>query len=424
MKPTGLTHALFTYSLLKASVAALALTLVSAPSGWAGSKYEVLHEFGDGSDGMVPGFGLTFDLKGNLYGVTYQGGPGCKSNRYCGTVFQLARQTNGTWMEKILYNFTTRSEGYGPNGGVTFDNKGDLLGAVAGGPNGTSALYQLAPGSKGLSLIYDAGAELNVVLDKADNIYGYLGSGMYGAGAISELLHGSDGWTLDTLYSFCNPQTCPDGDGPLAPLTWDAAGNLYGTMFFGGNGPPKCPGSLGCGVAFQMTPNGDGTWTYHLLHRFAAFPYDGRYPYAGLVVDAAGNAYGAASGGGPHGGGTIYKLTPTSKGFWKQTVLYDFPNCANGCGPNTSLVFDQAGNLYGTAGGGLTVCGGGGFYCGVVYKLTPQAGGTWKYSLLHKFNSADGAGANAIIIDGKGNLFGTTIAGGTYNFGVAFEITQ
>jgi hypothetical protein len=173
-----------------------------------------------------------------------------------------------------------------------------------------------------------------------------------------------------------------------------------------------------------MTPNSNGTWMYRVLHRFAAFPNDGRYPYAGLLVDKSGVVYGATYLGGPLGNGTVFKLSRSSKGQWKQTVLYDFPNCANGCGPDTSLVFDKAGNLYGTGGGGNTVCGGGGYYCGVVFKLTPQAKGKWKYSALHKFNSTDGAGASGVIVDGKGNLFGTTITGGTHNFGVAFEITK
>jgi len=395
-----------------------------AASASAGTSYKVLHNFRYGNQGQIgpPGGPLVLDPRGDLYGGA-GGGVGC-SGYGCGLIYRLSPH-GGVWSFNVVYEFSGEKGGAFPQQ-VFLDDSGDLFGSLAGDAGAAVAgVYELTSigGNPNFTMLYEPGG-CCLTLDKAGNLYGSVGSGTYGAGAISELLHGSDGWTLDTLYSFCNPQTCPGGDGPLAPLTWDAAGNLYGTMFFGGNGPPKCPGSLGCGVAFQMTPNGDGTWTYHLLHRFAAFPYDGRYPYAGLVVDAAGNAYGAASGGGPHGGGTIYKLTPTSKGFWKQTVLYDFPNCANGCGPNTSLVFDQAGNLYGTAGGGLTVCGGGGFYCGVVYKLTPQAGGTWKYSLLHKFNSADGAGANAIIIDGKGNLFGTTIAGGTYNFGVAFEITQ
>lgn len=404
---------------------ALLLGLISMLISGAGAatKYKILHVFTDGKDGGLPGFNLALDNNGNLYGVTYQGGTGTTCNGGCGTVFELTRRSNGQWSEEVLHNFATRSDGDGPNGGPALDAKGVLYGAAIGGPNGTAALYQLAPraGRWSYSLIFDQGAGLSVLFDRADNIYGYLGPGKYGSGAVGKLIHGSTGWTLKTLYSFCNPQSCPDGDGPADPLTWDAAGNLYGTTLYGGNGPPKCPGSLGCGVAFQMTPNSDGTWKYHVLHRFAAFPNDGQYPDGGLVVDAAGNAYGVTAYGGVHGNGTVFKLTPSSGGGWKQTVLYDFPNCANGCFPGTTLLFDKAGDLYGVGSGGLADCQG--YTCGLVFKLAPQAGDKWKYSVVHKFTGTDGGFPNGVIIDDKGNLFGTTQAFGTFGYGVAFEIT-
>jgi hypothetical protein len=169
-----------------------------------------------------------------------------------------------------------------------------------------------------------------------------------------------------------------------------------------------------------MTAKGNGTWTYHILHRFASFPSDGQTPSGGLVLDTSGDLYGDAALGGVHGNGTVFKFTPAS-GHWKQTVLYDFPNCADGCFPFGTLVFDKAGNLYGAASGGLADCGG--YTCGVIFKLTPQSGGHWKYSVLHKFNGADGDFPWGVIVDGKGNVFGTTENGGTYNAGVAFEIT-
>lgn len=170
-----------------------------------------------------------------------------------------------------------------------------------------------------------------------------------------------------------------------------------------------------------MTPNSDGTWTYHVLHRFANFKTDGQLPDGGLVVDASGNAYGVTAYGGIHGNGTVFEFTRSSEGHWKQTVLYDFPNCADGCLPGTTMVFDRAGNLYGTASGGVAECGG--YTCGVVLKLTRVTGGKWKYGVLHKFNGPDGGFPYGVILDGKGNLYGTTQAFGKYNAGVAFEIT-
>ncbi|MGA8489083.1 MAG: choice-of-anchor tandem repeat GloVer-containing protein [Terriglobales bacterium] len=399
----------------------LGLCLTVMPQAMAGVRYKTLHVFTGRRDGGLPAFNLALDSTGNLYGVTSAGGPECKSKNYCGTVFQLMQLTDGKWEEKVLHGFTKWGDGDGPNGGPAIDAKGNLYGAATAGPGGIAALYQMAPEAGGWSykLIYGHGAGLTVLFDKADNIYGYLGPGTYGSGAVSELIHKSKGWAPKTLYSFCNPYSCPDGDGPLAPPSWDGAGNLYGTTYFGGNGPPNCPGSLGCGVAFQMTPNSDGSWTYHVLHRFANFKTDGQYPYGGLTVDSKGNVYGTTTEGGKFGNGTVFELTPTSGGHWKQTVLYDFPNIYLGGAPWANLLFDKAGNLYGTAGGGNLSCP---QTCGVIFKLAPQAGGNWKYSLVHKFNGTDGDSPNGLTMDGAGNLYGTTEYGGEYNYGGAFKL--
>ena len=248
-----------------------------------------------------------------------------------------------------------------------------------------------------------------------------MGDGQYKYyGAVAELSPGSGGWTYTALDSFCSQQGCPDGYGMPAPPIWDEKGNLYGTTAHGGNRPSYCSaGGNGCGVIFEMTPNGDGTWTYHVLHRFASSSTDGQTPGGGLVMDAAGNLYGNTGGGGVHDNGTIFKFSFTD-GHWKKTVLYNFPNCADGCYPYDAIVFDKAGNLYGGANGGLPDCDG--YDCGVVFKLSPQAGGTWTYSVVHKLTGTDGEYPLGLIIDDKGNLFGTTQAFGKYHFGTAFEI--
>jgi uncharacterized repeat protein (TIGR03803 family) len=165
-----------------------------------------------------------------------------------------------------------------------------------------------------------------------------------------------------------------------------------------------------------MTPNGDGTWAYHVLHRFSGGA-DGYYPYGSLTVDASGAAYGTTTHGGPHGNGNVFKLTP-SNGQWKVTVLYGFPNENNGLAPGNDLVFDKAGNLYGIA--GSTACGGA---CGLVFKLSPQKNDKWKYTVLHQFYLTDGDYPNGLTMDSQGHLYGTTHAGGKYRYGVVFEIT-
>src|SRR5580692_2745657 len=246
-----------------------------------------------------------------------------------------------------------------------------------------------------------------------------MGRGQYKYGAIAELSPNSDGWTYTTLYSFCVFRC---GYSPSAPPIWDGKGNLFGATTDGGVAQPACWTYAGCGVIFEMTPNGDGTWTYHILHRFLKFSSkDGQTPNGGLAMDAAGNLYGVTVYGGVHNQGRVFKLT-FSGGRWKETALYDFPNCADGCLPAGTPAFDRAGNLYATASGGLADCGG--YTCGVVFKLSPQQNGTWKYSVVYKLHGTDGNFLPyGVIVDSKGNIFGTTSAGGTYNSGVAFEIT-
>ena len=214
---------------------------------------------------------------------------------------------------------------------------------------------------------------------------------------------------------------CPDGELP-SNLIWDAAGNLYGVAFGGGDVYPKC---YGCGTVFELSPQAGGGWKDRTLHKFGAFHDDGRYPSSGLVLDGSGNLYGATGGGGSHacgeaGCGTVFKLTPGSDGRWKETILYNFQGGRNGAVGLGPLVFDKAGNLYGTtAFGGDAQCD-----CGVVYKLTPGSNGKWKYTRLHAFVASDGYEPGAgLIIDSQGNLYGTTAVGGKYGGGVVFEIT-
>ena len=404
-------------------VVALAWAVVLAAQTRETSHFKVLHNFGAAKDGVVPSGPLSLDGRGDLYGSTYDGGTGKCSDYGCGMTYELQPQAGGGWKETALHEFAGGSDGSTPIGNLVLDANRNLYGTTNAGGGGHASVFELGRGAKWkLSPLYGPYFSPGLTFSNLGDLYGFLGPGNLGAGAIGELLPGAKGWIYKQLYSFCSPKGgCPDGDGPDAPLSWDTHGNLYGTTVFGGNGPPECPGSLGCGVAFQMTPNSDGTWTYHVMHRFANFKTDGQYPYAGLVVDASGNAYGATASGGVYGSGTIFKLTLSTGGRWKQIVLYDFPNCAEGCAPSFTLVFDKAGNLYGAGGGGNPDCGS--YTCGTVFKLAPQENGTWKYSAMHKFTGKDGNFPWGVIVDDKGNIFGTTSAGGTYNSGVAFEIT-
>jgi hypothetical protein len=416
-------------------ILAVALALVSLPSAWAASTFVVLYNFTGGNDGGLVASYPVLDPDGNVYGVTYWGGTGagCGSNG-CGVLFELALQANGQWTESTPFDFTKDSGGASPHA-LLFDGAGYLIGGtVAEAPGGPAPVFQLISegGVWNFNPIYEGGGT-DLVLGPAGSIYGVLGPGQYQAGAIGELSPGANGWTYTELYSFGGDDD-KDGYEPLAPLSWDAKGNLYGTTYWGGGiGLPNCIQGLGCGVAFELSRNrsatATGLWTYHVMHRFASTSTDGQNPNGGLTLDGQGNAYGTTPVGGaqcaPVGCGTIFKLTPFPAGpwLWTETILYDFPAlpaCSLGCAPAYNLVFDKAGNLYGVAGGGNLSCGG---TCGVVFKMTPGQNGQWSYSVIHEFDGTDGSGPLGLAIDGNGNLFGTTMTGGTYNLGVAFEIT-
>jgi uncharacterized repeat protein (TIGR03803 family) len=410
-----------------ASILAVVATAVAlVPVARGATKYKVLHNFGSGSDGTFPSGPLLLGKKGSLFGVTYDGGTGSCSDYGCGVLFMLAPQADGKWSEAVLHDFAGGSDGASPDGGLIFDGAGNLYGTLGGdGSVDVAGVFELSRGDGGWSntVLYSDNSGPGLVWDKLGNLYGEIGPGDYfHVGAIGELLAGSKGWAYAQLYSFCSQDHCDDGYGPPAPPIWDDHGNLYGTTSDGGVSHPKCGTSSGCGVVFKMTPNGDSTWTYDILHRFASFATDGQTPSGGLVMDGSGNLYGDTLDGGSHGNGTIFRFAPAAGGGWKQTVLYDFPSCADGCLPTGTLVFDKDGNLYGAAGGGIPDCAG--FTCGVVFKLTSQKNGKWSYSVLHKFTLKDGAFPQGVTLDERGNIFGTTLNGGAHNdAGVAFEIT-
>jgi uncharacterized repeat protein (TIGR03803 family) len=230
------------------------------------------------------------------------------------------------------------------------------------------------------------------------------------------------------LYSFCTSKHCPDGAGSVAGLIFDANGNLYGTTQLGGTGS-GCKAS-GCGAVFELIPD-NGKWTEKVLYSFCRTSgcSDGWFPRAGLIFDSAGNLYGTTFYGGtngeqcyPTGCGTVFELTPDN-GKWTEKVLYRFcanSSCFDGGFPTGGVIFDTAGNLYGTTRFGGT------YFYGTVFELTPH-NGKWTEKVLHSFvgNGSDGVGPYAgLIFDPAGNLYSTTFAGGAGLglYGTVFEI--
>jgi uncharacterized repeat protein (TIGR03803 family) len=222
--------------------------------------------------------------------------------------------------------------------------------------------------------------------------------------------------STEALYRFTGGK---DGSDPQAGLVFDQAGNLYGTTLFGG--------AQDQGTVFQFTPNQNGGWTESVLYSFCSLGNcaDGAKPYAGVIFDQAGNLYGTTSTGGDPkcGCGTVFELTPNQNGGWTESVLHKFclpSNCGAGSNPFAGLVFDQAGNLYGT-----TALGGANpTPYGVIFKMTPKTGGGWTYQKLHTFLDRPGARpAASLILDKAGNLYGTTTGDSIKTFGSVFEIT-
>ena len=408
-------------------LAVLTMTLMLPLTTWGASTFKVLYEFTGGADGGTPN-GLIIDKLGNLYGTTSAGG--ATGN---GTVFKLEPLPGGTWKETVLHSFSG-PDGASPFAALVFDSSGNLYGTTWQGgsscmffSNGCGVVFKLKPKSDGTwmeSVLhkfkggYDAAAPVGgLIFDKAGNLYGTteaLGTG--GAGDVFQLKRNSNGtWTENILYMFSG--LGPDGASPASTLVFDGAGNLYGTTNNGGN--MNCPDQFGCGVAFKLTPDPGESWNERVLHTFCSETNcaDGVYPSA-LIFDNAGNLYGTSGNNSLNSDGTVFRLSE-SGGSWSEDVLYRFDG-AHGSGPIGGVVSDAAGNLYGTT------CCGGSANDGVAFKLSPSMGGTWEYTVLHVFQGKPGRyPAAALVLDGAGNLYGTTqsCGSGSKCMGVVFEIT-
>ncbi|MGA3042244.1 MAG: choice-of-anchor tandem repeat GloVer-containing protein [Bryobacteraceae bacterium] len=233
--------------------------------------------------------------------------------------------------------------------------------------------------------------------------------------------------TETVIYNF---QGGSDGSYPYAGLVKGPRGVLYGTTTEGGGG--SCAG--GCGTVFQLTPSSTagGAWVETVLYRFTGGS-DGAMPWAGLILDDAGNLYGATTFGGESCGcGVVFKLArpATAGSSWTQSVLYSFKGvrAGDGNGPQAAPVFDQHGNLYGTTyAGGIPCSDSAPTGCGTIYRLSPPAaaGGAWTETVLYRFDpSFAGGPAAPLIADSQGNLYGTAVNDGPYGEGTAYKLSQ
>jgi uncharacterized repeat protein (TIGR03803 family) len=377
--------------------------------------FQVIHYFTGGADGAYPGSGLIIDRAGHIYGAAGSGGMGNN-----GTVFELKRLGSG-WTIGPIYEFRGGNDGSSPDG-VVFGPEGLLYGATffGGGADNAGIAYALQPPA---------------TVCKTTTCF----------------------WSETILHSFGSGT---DGVAPASALISDQAGNLYGTTEAGG--------ADGAGTVYELTKSGN-SWTENVLYPFLGGPNDGFQPIGGLVFDMAGNLYGTTATGGANGDGIAFELTP-SNGSWSEGIVYNFSNNNIGSYPDTSLVVDQTGNLYGMtwihgsvfeltrsngnwnasalytatyfgSGAALTMdqagdlygvsCvgsnGGSGSGSGFIFKLT-NSNGTWTLSDLHDFNGSDSkCPFGSVTPDAAGNLWGTTEFGGqgcgSNGCGVVWEIT-
>jgi len=394
-------------------VVVLVATLVGA--GSAGTK--VIYSFDGGTDGEYIDSDLVMDSAGNIFGASVQGG-----DFGGGTVFELSPYGDG-WTHTVLYSFTGGADGGEPYKGVTLDAQGNLYGSAVTGGSGL--------GCEG------------------------------GCGVVYKLTKSGKSWVQSVIYNFNGGD---DGSGPGSGVTFDKNGTLYGMTPTGG--------VYGLGVIYQLKPDVNGNWKFSVLHAFTGgadgatgsagrlildkngnlygvataggangkgvafrltraasgqvflqtlYAFKGQpdagFPYGGLTFDASGNLYGTTYYDGKNNLGAVYELI-SHNGAWSERVLYSFEGGSDGSNSLSNLVIDGVGNLYGT-----TSEGGAGCSCGVIFNLAPGEHGKWTESVVYRFQGApDGGFAyNGMVGDTAGNFYGTTVHGGFTDDGTIYK---
>jgi uncharacterized repeat protein (TIGR03803 family) len=331
-------------------------------------------------DGSQPESSLTFDSAGNLYGTTYSGG-----TFGAGTVYELSANGSGGWNETALYSFTGGADGSNPwNSNVIFDN-GNLYGTTLnGGASDGGVVWELSPvgASWTETVLYSFGGEgsdgsgpSGLIMDSAGNLYG--------------TIYGSEGGAVFELNPSGVEQTIFNNgySAVIAGLTMHA-GNIFGVM---------------ASYVLELSPN-DGGWTPTTI-----FVFHNGFPKTTPVFDKAGNIYGTSIG--KNKIGSVYKLTLGKKGGWTKKVVYAF---GKGNDPLGAVVLDSAGDIYGTTSGGY----------GTVFELVAPVGtGKYQEKVLWNFDGTDGQyPGSSLTLDNAGNLYGAA-GGGLHGDGVVFEVT-
>jgi len=399
--------------------ALMCLCLGRAPNATGAIPAEivnVIYSFAGDADGEYADTDLETDSTGNIYGTTVLGG-----DFGSGTVFRLSPTTNGS-VHTVLYSFTSGTDGGEPYKGVTLDREGNLYGtAVTGGSGscegGCGLVYKLtnSGGTWTQTVIHaftggDDGASpgARVTVDESGNVYGMTPTGgAYGLGTIYKIQQVANGtWIFRVIHTFTGGS---DGGSGSAGRMVLHNGHLYGAATTGG--------TYGSGVVFELKSRGVGEWHFRTIYSFQGQP-DGSFPYGALLFDHLGNIYGTTYYGGTNDIGAVYELSPGPMGEWEERVLYSFQDGTDGNSPISNLVFDKAGNLYGTTSEG-------GLGSGTIFELSPVRRDQWTETVVHLFQGPpDGAFPyNGMVVDRFGNFYGATVHGGDNDDGSIYKFT-
>ena len=360
---------------------------------------------------------LETDSAGNIYGTTVLGG-----DFGSGTVFMLSPTPIG-WIHTVLYSFTSGADGGEPYKGVTIDREGSLYGTtVTGGSGicegGCGVVYKLtnSGGTWTQAVIHaftggddGSGPGARVTLDPSGDVYGMAPTG--GADGLGTIykLHQGHNGTWSLTVIHAFTGGADGATGSAGRMVL-RQGRLFGAATAGG--------IYGSGVVFEVRPRGNsGHWNFRTIYSFRGQP-DGSFPYGALLFDRAGNIYGTTYYGGANGIGSVYQLSPQPIGEWNENVLYSFQEGSDGNSPIGNLVADRVGDLYGTTSEGA-------MGSGAIFKLSPSGNGQWIETVVHVFQGPpDGAFPyNGMVVDRFGNFYGATVHGGDHDDGAVYKFS-
>lgn len=407
---------------IPAAVLAVMVLLFLATSGSQAQNHTILHSFTGGIDGANPFAALTVDRGGNLYGAASGGGRGsCPPiNGYaagCGVIFKLTHKPTG-WIETVLYSFQGSTDGAHPQARLVFGPDGRIYGTTVSGGSftgncastGCGTVFRLSPPA--------ATCPTSSCSWKIDVLYTFSGDGFYDmfpSGALSfdsngniygttqngevyELSPSHGSWTHSMLFNFNSPLL---GEFPMGGVVPDAQGNLYGAL--------KLYGTGGDGVIFQLVNTGNG-WVENQLYVFQQLE-DGSEPVGGLIWDrfSSGCLIGSTSEGPfqshQEGSGTIFKVCPSNGGAWTFQTLYVIPSSSPQMylGPLDAVLQSSTGEFFGTWSEGAFRIGSDG------------------YTLLVDLDGLDPVAG--LVQDASATLYGTTVFGGAYGYGMVYAVT-